>query len=443
MKAAQHPIKSIPNPQNGYQNNRYDLVNGYTYIPIAYIPGANGITYNSPTNYNPGYYSQNSVSHGNRYTTVQPIYATSAAPNPPKNAHPQHYDEFQDEVPTGGLLQFLVTSVASDEPAANHPQHKKVTSYRVPNAQPILYGKSPNDYLSFRYSDVYKGQTPDYDATTTPLTVEITSPKQYIVPALGGTSTTPSHLTRVTSSPAPAIDAYRSPTQFVQPASLSSHNTLSIKPVPSGTAEQATQSSKVLVTYTEGQELEHQSSLNSHYQLPYAQRPYVNSVATTDFTIDDIFKGYNINKQLPERITADNIKESIQTLTYLLQILQKADSITHFEKKPHVYATQVLDGLKETTPLLLPEEPKSVNTYQNYDPLYETYDIKEHISPQLPTKNDHNTPGRAGIDYPTYSVIPETRFSCKTQRYKGFFADPETKCQVSFDAQKRTRKWYR
>lgn len=40
------------------------------------------------------------------------------------------------------------------------------------------------------------------------------------------------------------------------------------------------------------------------------------------------------------------------------------------------------------------------------------------------------TPGYPGIDYPTYSTIPETSFTCKNQRYKGFFGDPETSCQV-------------
>ncbi|XP_071454326.1 uncharacterized protein [Hetaerina americana] len=38
--------------------------------------------------------------------------------------------------------------------------------------------------------------------------------------------------------------------------------------------------------------------------------------------------------------------------------------------------------------------------------------------------------GRPGIDYPTLRTIPETSFSCKDQRYKGFFGDPETGCQA-------------
>lgn len=38
--------------------------------------------------------------------------------------------------------------------------------------------------------------------------------------------------------------------------------------------------------------------------------------------------------------------------------------------------------------------------------------------------------GRPGIDYPNFHDIPATNFSCREQRYKGFFGDPETKCQV-------------
>ncbi|XP_063980279.1 uncharacterized protein LOC135164124 [Diachasmimorpha longicaudata] len=40
------------------------------------------------------------------------------------------------------------------------------------------------------------------------------------------------------------------------------------------------------------------------------------------------------------------------------------------------------------------------------------------------------TRGKPGIDYPAYAVIPETNFNCKEQRYKGFFGDPSTGCQV-------------
>ncbi|XP_065339154.1 uncharacterized protein LOC135938981 [Cloeon dipterum] len=45
-------------------------------------------------------------------------------------------------------------------------------------------------------------------------------------------------------------------------------------------------------------------------------------------------------------------------------------------------------------------------------------------------KSGKGAPGRPGVDYPTYRTIPQTNFDCATQRYKGFFADPDTQCQV-------------
>lgn len=47
-------------------------------------------------------------------------------------------------------------------------------------------------------------------------------------------------------------------------------------------------------------------------------------------------------------------------------------------------------------------------------------------SPGDPNPNN----GRPGIDYPIFDEIPKTQFDCKEQRYKGFFGDTETKCQV-------------
>lgn len=62
--------------------------------------------------------------------------------------------------------------------------------------------------------------------------------------------------------------------------------------------------------------------------------------------------------------------------------------------------------------------------------LDKSYDYEDDLSDT--DKNDiGGTPGRPGIDYPTLAVIPQTSFDCKIQRYKGFFGDPETKCQVN------------
>ena len=48
------------------------------------------------------------------------------------------------------------------------------------------------------------------------------------------------------------------------------------------------------------------------------------------------------------------------------------------------------------------------------------------------TTDATSIPGMPGIDYPVFGEIPVTGFHCSDQRYKGFFADVETKCQVSF-----------
>ncbi|KAG8235059.1 hypothetical protein J437_LFUL015301 [Ladona fulva] len=45
-------------------------------------------------------------------------------------------------------------------------------------------------------------------------------------------------------------------------------------------------------------------------------------------------------------------------------------------------------------------------------------------------QKEKNVAGEPGLDYPTYGEIPQTSFSCKDQRYKGFFGDPETRCQA-------------
>lgn len=50
---------------------------------------------------------------------------------------------------------------------------------------------------------------------------------------------------------------------------------------------------------------------------------------------------------------------------------------------------------------------------------------------QITSDAEGGTPGVPGVDYPVLSTIPQTKFDCKTQRYKGFFADTEARCQVS------------
>jgi len=39
-------------------------------------------------------------------------------------------------------------------------------------------------------------------------------------------------------------------------------------------------------------------------------------------------------------------------------------------------------------------------------------------------------PGRADIDYPVLSSVPDTSFSCRSQLTGGYYADVEARCQV-------------
>ena len=80
---------------------------------------------------------------------------------------------------------------------------------------------------------------------------------------------------------------------------------------------------------------------------------------------------------------------------------------------------KILNNLKQSKKVQKAPKP-------NYDHEYDYNDEPEY-DPNAPPGP---TSGKPGIDYPALSEIPETSFSCKEQRYKGFFGDPETNCQV-------------
>ncbi|KAG8261389.1 hypothetical protein J6590_074243 [Homalodisca vitripennis] len=129
-------------------------------------------------------------------------------------------------------------------------------------------------------------------------------------------------------------------------------------------------------------------------QIEYEQpAPTVPSVEQNSLL--ELLAGYQLTKAIPEKVTQSNLGYSIQTLSSILKLLQKA------KVKPSV--SQDIGG-------------------DNYD-----NGVGNSYSPY---QTEGSTPGRAGIDYPALSEIPETQFTCKNQRYKGFFGDPETNCQV-------------
>lgn len=131
---------------------------------------------------------------------------------------------------------------------------------------------------------------------------------------------------------------------------------------------------------------------------PQPKRPIIPIVPITTTTdkygaLNELLDGYDLGNKLSNKITAENIDSSIHTLSAVLNILQKETSVQVQPNKPK--------------PIYRPD-----TTIDEYD------------------SGDEGNQGRPGIDYPTLFVIPKTSFDCKTQRYKGFFGDPETRCQV-------------
>lgn len=126
---------------------------------------------------------------------------------------------------------------------------------------------------------------------------------------------------------------------------------------------------------------------------PKIPTPIITTTTTDKYgALNEILNGYDLGNRLSNKITPENIGSSIQTLSAVLQILQNEADEQIKPKKPQ------------------PEyNPDSIDEYDT---------------------GDLGNQGRPGTDYPTLSVIPKTRFDCKTQRYKGFFGDPETRCQV-------------
>lgn len=449
-----------------YTDHQHQDSNRYSYIPIAYIPGVRGINYQQNA-----YYQQSALDSAPKlFTTASPLYPTSTPPSDDKKAQFAYFGDYltQPGETSNGFLSYL------NAPFSNPKAVFKQTYIAPTPKTPILFSTPQTDYLNFRYSDHFKTQAPKYDPTTTPPTVEITSPKHYTVGnavayASGASymaapsgaaygsgasytaapsgaayaaayTTTPSGGAAASRHTTPAYQlSFNYPAEVAHFAYSAPRTKLQARPivVTKAATEQATQPTRTLMTIAKSQELRYPTD-RPEYDVQYVQRPYANAALTApDFTVDDVFKGYNINKQLPDRITPDNLKDSIKTLSYILQILQKADSITQFQPQPtNDYTDNILDSLKDAVPLPSPEEQhKAVNSLQSVDAPYEPYDPKTSVFQEKPHKDDQSTPGRAGIDYPIMAVIPETTFSCKTQRYKGFFADPETKCQV------RSRTW--
>ncbi|XP_034660350.1 transcription factor SPT20 homolog isoform X2 [Drosophila subobscura] len=130
-------------------------------------------------------------------------------------------------------------------------------------------------------------------------------------------------------------------------------------------------------------------------------------------SLAEILHKLQASNHLPQTLTPDNIDNSIKTLIRILQNLKQTQTIASSPPQHH-------------------ETKHSGASHEDYD--YNTDSGEDHATATSADKGPNKHPGpstgRAGIDYPNYSVIPQTSFECTKQRYKGFFGDPETNCQV-------------
>ncbi|XP_014241448.1 uncharacterized protein LOC106662139 [Cimex lectularius] len=176
------------------------------------------------------------------------------------------------------------------------------------------------------------------------------------------------------------------------------------RPLPTQDSVTITQSQEIDITPAPPSKYHstYQAKPLSSYPISYQQHDFHNEESEDDKHFNSLLEGVSLSQSLPEKITAQNLDSSIKTLAKLLKLLQRANALPHSAKE-----------LARTFPK--PVEPG--------------YPTK--LKKKLPPKDDKgSTPGQAGVDYPAYDEIPHTSFSCKTQRYKGFFGDPETGCQV-------------
>lgn len=133
--------------------------------------------------------------------------------------------------------------------------------------------------------------------------------------------------------------------------------------------------------------------------------------------LNEILKQLQDSNTLPKTLTSENIDNSIKTLVRILEALKKQQKLS----KPIVVQEEVTTDYDPDI-----ENEAGVGISGQSGELPGTV-LSESYPADTP---EGGTPGKPGVDYPALSSIPQTSFSCKTQRYKGFFGDPDTNCQV-------------
>uniref|UniRef100_A0A1A9W2S5 Chitin-binding type-2 domain-containing protein n=1 Tax=Glossina brevipalpis TaxID=37001 RepID=A0A1A9W2S5_9MUSC len=129
------------------------------------------------------------------------------------------------------------------------------------------------------------------------------------------------------------------------------------------------------------------------------------------------------SNHLPHTLTPDNIDNSIKTLIHILNNLKNTQTIVANPPQHHELPPQhSLDYDYNSD-----SREQQQHQQQEHDGIHDLNLLPLHLGAN---RQPGPSTGRPGIDYPNYADIPQTSFDCSQQRYKGFFGDPETHCQV-------------
>lgn len=174
-------------------------------------------------------------------------------------------------------------------------------------------------------------------------------------------------------------------------------------------------------------------------------------IPSNSIPLATLLSSLQLKKSIPKPVTKENTSSSIRTLLQALNALKAVPlnevEVPHLSTPTPFVVQKVVEVATEPVTSIEPvtELPQSVNDDDLHEEPYLAHvnspsqflddtpsngGTVQRFPPPVTSDDEGGTPGQPGVDYPILTVIPPTSFDCKTQRYKGFFADPETRCQV-------------
>ncbi|XP_066590161.1 uncharacterized protein [Prorops nasuta] len=176
--------------------------------------------------------------------------------------------------------------------------------------------------------------------------------------------------------------------------------------------------------------------LSNHHEPPYKHRytrPKIVTETNYQATPSPLFLTDDPERYKDPSLYEDDDKSQASIPNYNVNTLNNEKTIEYYTP----YIQDISEESKE--PAKGSYRPPDISTEHGYaitedlsedilnDDRYSFPLTTEAIPPSL---KYGATRGKPNVDYPAYATIPQTDFSCKAQRYKGFFGDPATGCQV-------------